>query len=69
MGAHNTYLHFVRRLSLKLCLLHLILNLQVETVFQLPVVRPDKFQFLEKGQNGNFENKIVISVKNLKFIL
>ena len=30
-----------------------------------PNVRPEKFQFLEKGQNGNFDYKIVISVKNL----
>ena len=27
-------------------------------------VRPEKFQFLEKGQNSNFDYKIVISVKN-----
>ena len=33
------------------------------------LVRPEKFQFLEKGQNRNFGYKIVISVKNLKFIL
>ena len=32
-------------------------------------VRPEKFQFLEKGQNRNFGYKIVISVKNPKFIL
>ena len=32
-------------------------------------VRPEKFQFLEKGQNRNFGYKILISVKNLKFIL
>ena len=32
-------------------------------------VRPEKFQFLEKGQNHNFSYKIVISVKNLEFIL
>ena len=32
-------------------------------------VRPKKFQFLEKGQNRNFDYKIVISVKNLEFIL
>ena len=31
-------------------------------------VRPEKFQFLDKGQNRNFGYKIVISVKNLKFI-
>ena len=27
-------------------------------------VRPEKFQFMEKGQNHNFDYKIVISVKN-----
>ena len=32
-------------------------------------VRLEKFQFLEKGQNRNFGYKIVISVKNPKFIL
>ena len=32
-------------------------------------VRPEKFQFMEKGQNRNFGYKIVISVKNQKFIL
>ena len=32
-------------------------------------VRPEKFQFLEKGQNRNFDYKIVISVKNPKFFL
>ena len=31
--------------------------------------RPEKFQFLEKEQNRNFDYKIVISVKNPKFIL
>ena len=32
-------------------------------------VRPKKFQFLKKGQNRNFDYKIVISVKNPDFIL
>ena len=32
-------------------------------------VRPEKLQFLEKGQNRNFGYKSVISVKNPKFIL
>ena len=32
-------------------------------------VRPEKFQFLEKGQNRNFGYKIVISIKNPEFIL
>ena len=32
-------------------------------------VRPEKFQFLEKWQNRNFDYEIVISVKNPKFIL
>ena len=31
-------------------------------------VRPEKFQFLKKRQNRNFDYKIVISVKNQKFI-
>ena len=30
----------------------------------IPSVRPEKFQFLEKGKNRNFDYKIVISVKN-----
>ena len=30
----------------------------------MSVVRPEKFQFMEKGQNCNFDYKIVISVKN-----
>ena len=33
------------------------------------LVRPEKFQFLEKGQNRNFDYEIGISVKNLKFNL
>ena len=33
------------------------------------LVRPEKFQFLENGQNRNFGYKIVISIKNPKFIL
>ena len=28
------------------------------------VVRPEKFQFMEKGQKRNFDYKIVITVKN-----
>ena len=32
-------------------------------------VRPEKFQFLEKGQNRNFDYKIVILIKNPEFIL
>ena len=32
-------------------------------------VRPEKFKFPEKGQTCNFGYKIVISVKNLEFIL
>ena len=35
----------------------------------LNFVRPEEFQFLEKGQNRNFGYKIVISVKNTEFIL
>ena len=37
--------------------------------WQIKIVRPEKFQFLEKWQNRNFRYKIVISGKNLKFIL
>ena len=32
-------------------------------------VRPEKFQFLEKGQNRKFDYKIVILVKNTELIL
>ena len=32
-------------------------------------VRPEKFQFQEKGQNRKFDYKIVISVKNPELIL
>ena len=32
-------------------------------------VRPEKFQFLEKRQNHNFDYKIVIYVKSPEFIL
>ena len=35
----------------------------------MAVIRPGKFQFLEKWQSRNFSYKIVISVKNPKFIL
>ena len=35
----------------------------------LTLVRLEKFQFLEKWQNRNFDYKIVISVKNPNFIL
>ena len=28
------------------------------------LVKPEKFQIMEKGQNRNFDYKIVISVKN-----
>ena len=40
----------------------------VEEVLALSV-RPEKIQFLEKGQNRNFGYKILILVKNPKFIL
>ena len=33
------------------------------------IVRPEKFQFLEKWQNRNFDYEILILVKNPKFIL
>ena len=31
---------------------------------ETPFIRPEKFQFLEKWQNRNFDYKIIISVKN-----
>ena len=43
-------------------------GLRVGTGFKNSI-RPEKFQFMEKGQNRNFGYKIVISVKNPKFIL
>ena len=40
-------------------------NLQAKSSGQAgQIVRPEKFQFLEKWQNRNFGYKIVISVKN-----
>ena len=45
------------------------LHMHVSDLIVLRNVRPEKFQFLEKGQNRNFGYKIVISVKNPKFIL
>ena len=38
-------------------------------IWLIACVRPEKFQFLKKGQNCNFGYKIVISIKNPKFIL
>ena len=38
MGVYNSCLRFVGRRSLKLCLLHLHLDLQVQTGFQLHVL-------------------------------
>ena len=35
-----------------------------KTNLYIVLVRPEKFQFLEKGQNRNFGYEIVISVKN-----
>ena len=32
-------------------------------------IKPEKFQFLEKWQNRSFDYKIVLSIKNPKFIL
>ena len=45
---------------------HILLSEENNVVYS---VRPEKFQFLEKGQNRNFDYKIVILVKNPKFIL
>ena len=49
-------------LSLSYILIHSV-------IFRNGPVRPEKFQFMEKWQNRNFGYKIVISVKNPKFIL
>ena len=57
------------------CMLHMhvsdviVLNFGMKFLLGGENVRPEKFQFLEKGQNHNFGYKIVISVKNLEFIL
>ena len=54
----------------------LIVNLLQDIVFFWVIlvslgepVRPEKFQFMGKGKNRNFGYKIVISVKNPKFII
>ena len=47
----------------------IIIMFYFEIVSYIVFVRPEKFQFPEKGQNRNFDYKIVISVKNLEFIL
>ena len=40
-----------------------------EAIAEVYCVRPEKFQFLEKGKNHNFGYKIAVSVKNSEFIL
>ena len=42
----------------------LIINLFFNFFFNVRIVRPEKFQFLEKWQNRNFGYEIIISVKN-----
>ena len=42
---------------------------RVGATYMIIFVRPEKFQFLEKGQNRNFDYEIVISVKSPEFIL
>ena len=44
----------------------LFLN-QEQFTLRTDCVRPEKFKFMEKGQNRNFGYKIVISVKNMDF--
>ena len=39
-------------------------NLSRQTLEFVATVRPEKFQFMEKGQNRNFNYEIVITVKN-----
>ena len=43
----------------------IVLNFGTKFLLGGENVRPEKFQFLEKGQNCNFDYKIVISIKNL----
>ena len=45
------------------------LSILIHYAASFKIVRPEKFQFLEKWQNRNFDYKIVISVKNPEFIL
>ena len=40
------------------------LTIVISEVNLVGSVRPEKFQFMKKGQNRNFDYKIVISVKN-----
>ena len=49
--------------------LSIYIGISVNPLVALLFVRPEKFQFMEKWKNRNFGYKIVISVKNLKFIL
>ena len=56
----NTSIHIVLfYIILVSCLLYMALHILIKYD-----VRPEKFQFLEKGQNRNFDYDIVISVKN-----
>ena len=47
----------------------IVLDFGMKFLLRRENVRPEKFQFLEKWQNRNFDYKIVISVENQKFIL
>ena len=47
----------------------IIIMFYFEIVSYIVFVRPEKFQFPEKRKNRNFDYKIVISVKNMEFIL
>ena len=49
--------------------LDIVSSYMVFSYLYLKSVRPEKFQFLERGQNRNFDYKIVIFVKNPEFIL
>ena len=57
------------------CTLHIhvsdviVLNFETKFLLRRGECKTREFQFLEKGQNRNFDYKIVISVKNSKFIL
>ena len=42
-----------------------VVSFSKQSKFEKENVRPEKFQLMEKGQNRNFDYKIVIFVKNM----
>ena len=47
----------------------IVLNFAMKFLLRKGECKTEKFKFLEKWQNRNFDYKIVISVKNPEFIL